>query len=379
MKNLGLLVLYTLIVFVLASVTLYTHSIKKEASIVLQSSPEIIVQKMISGRHEFFPVDQIEKLKDIRGVSSVYGRLWGYYYDKHLVANYTFLVPPSEAQDSVLNDNNLPDILYKTDLERLRDGTIIIGEGVARLWNVQIGGLVPFFASDGSVVRFTVADTLSSHSGLVSSDLVLITEPDFRRMFGMPAGAVTDAVVSVNNPSEIATVISKIVNIYPDSRPITRNDILRTYDSIFSWRSGMMLVILSAALLAFVIFAWDKASGLSAGERREIGTLKAIGWETSDIIQMKFFEGAFVSLTAFLLGVMLAYVHVFFLSSFIFESALKGWSTLYPRFQLTPFISAAQLTILFFLTVVPYTAATIVPVWRSATIEPYVTMRRSGE
>jgi ABC-type lipoprotein release transport system permease subunit len=64
-------------------------------------------------------------------------------------------------------------------------------------------------------------------------------------------------------------------------------------------------------LLAFVIFVWDKASGLSAGERREIGILKAVGWETSDVIQMKFWEGAMISLTAFFTGVILAYVHVF--------------------------------------------------------------------
>lgn len=123
----------------------------------------------------------------------------------------------------------------------------------------------------------------------------------------------------------------------------------------------------------------DKASGLSAGEKQEIGILKAIGWETSDIIEMKFWEGAVVSLTAFFTGVILAYLHVFFLSSVVFEPALKGWSTLYPQFRLTPFIDVGQLTTLFFLTVVPYTAATIVPVWRAATIDPDTAMRRVGE
>ena len=140
-----------------------------------------------------------------------------------------------------------------------------------------------------------------------------------------------------------------------------------------------MIVIFSAAVLAFVIFAWDKASGLSAGERREIGILKAVGWETSDVIQMKFWEGAMVSLTAFFTGVILAYVHVFFTGSIVFEPALKGWSNLYPNFELTPFVNLEQLTTLFFLTVVPYTVATIVPIWRAATIDPDSAMRFTGE
>ena len=86
----------------------------------------------------------------------------------------------------------------------------------------------------------------------------------------------------------------------PDTRPIVRDEILRTYDSVFNWRSGILVVILSGAVMAFIIFAWDKASGLSAEERKEIGILKAIGWETSDVILMKFWEGAVISLSSFL-------------------------------------------------------------------------------
>ena len=130
-----------------------------------------------------------------------------------------------------------------------------------------------------------------------------------------------------------------------------------------------------ACVLAFIIFAWDKASGLSAEERKEIGVLKAIGWETSDIIQMKFFEGTVVSLTSFLLGVLAAYAHVFLTSSVLFEPVLKGWAVIYPQFKLVPFIDSYQIAVLFFLTVVPYTASTIVPSWRAATVDPDSVMR----
>ena len=49
-------------------------------------------------------------------------------------------------------------------------------------------------------------------------------------------------------------------------------------------------------MLAFAILAWDKASGLSAEEKREIGILKAIGWETGDIIRMKLWESLLIAL-----------------------------------------------------------------------------------
>jgi ABC-type lipoprotein release transport system permease subunit len=127
--------------------------------------------------------------------------------------------------------------------------------------------------------------------------------------------------------------------------------------------------------LAFAIVAWDKASGLSLEERREIGILKAVGWETSDVILMKFWEGLVVSLSSFFAGLFLAYAHVFFFSAGLFAPVLKGWSVLYPRFRLVPFIDASQITALFFLTVVPYTVATVIPSWRAAVIDPDSVMK----
>ncbi len=98
-----------------------------------------------------------------------------------------------------------------------------------------------------------------------------------------------------------------------------------------------MIAILAGAVLAFLIFAWDKAAGLSGEEKREIGILKAIGWETADVLQMKFWEGMVVSLSSFFIGIILAYFHIFYASATLFEPVLKGWSTALSGFQIDPF------------------------------------------
>ena len=56
-KNLGLLLVYTLIVFMLASVMLFTHALRSEAIAVLKNSPEIILQRMVAGRHDLIPAE----------------------------------------------------------------------------------------------------------------------------------------------------------------------------------------------------------------------------------------------------------------------------------------------------------------------------------
>lgn len=353
-KNAAMVFVYTLIVFVFSSVIFFTHAIKKEALFVFKDAPEMIVQRIVAGRHDLMPINYAEKIKGIRGVVSVKGRLWGYYFDPIIGANYTLMV--SE------------DFQYEL-------GEIIIGNGVSRTRLAYKGDIMTFRGFDGVSLNLKISDILPHESELASADLILMSETDFRRLFGITSSYFTDLTVQIRNSREVVTIARKITESLPDARPIIRDEILRTYDSVFNWRSGLMAVILSGALLSFIIFAMDKASGLSADEKREIGILKAIGWETSDVIWLKFWEGAVVSGSSFITGILLAYIHVFFASASLFEPVLKGWSTLYPDFKLTPFIDPYQIVTLFFLTVAPYTMATIIPSWRAATIDPDTVMR----
>ena len=360
-KNIALIIVYTFVIFLIASVLFLADSLKNEATHILQDAPEMTVQRLAAGRHDLIPLHYIDSIKAIRGVQSVEPRFWGYYYDAFSGANYTLMVNADL--------NNHP-------------GSILIGAGVARRSEpgkppqiLRSNDRIPFKTSTGEVLTLQVKGVLPAASELVSADLILLSESDFKTLFGLPADRATDLVLTVKNSKELATIATKITRLHPDCRPILRDDIQRTYAAVFDWRGGVILMVLSGVFLAFIILAWDKATGLSAEEKREIGILKAIGWETGDILLMKFWEGAAISLSAFFLGILLAYLHIFFASALLFEPVLKGWSVLYPHFRLTPHIHGYQIAILFFLTVLPYTVVTIVPSWRSATIDPDAVMR----
>ncbi len=353
-KNLGLLLVYTMIVFLLASVMLFTHALRKEAGIVLQNSPEIILQRIVAGRHAFVPTEYLDRIGKIRGVIRKEGRLWGYFYDPTVKANYTIMV----------NED-----------KQLTTTETIIGAGIARTRGLVLGDYLPIRSFDGKTYSFQVKEILDADSELVSADLVFLSEKAYRKTFGVPDDVYTDLVLAVKNPREVRKIAEKLSLKFPDTRPILREEVLRTYDSIFSWRQGIVFVLLVGAILAFVIFAWDKASGLSAEEKREIGILKAIGWETGDVLRMKFWEGAIISLSAFFLGYIGAYVHVFYGSAFLFEPVLKGWSVLYPSFTPVPFVDGLQVATLFFFTVFPYIVATIVPIWQVSITDPDAVMR----
>lgn len=353
-KNLALALVYAFVVFLVASVVFLTSAIRHEATQVLASSPEIVVQRLVAGRHDYIPLAYMEALRAIKGVQGVKSRLWGYYYDPTTSANYT---------------------LMARDTGEIPPGSIVVGGGVARGLMVRENGTIPFKTYSGSYVFLTIQEILDSELEIVSSDLILVNEADFRTIFNTMEGKATDLVLEVRNSRELTTIALKITQLFPDTRPVLREEILRTYEAVFDWRGGLSIVVLSGAILGFVILVWDKATGLSAEEKREIGILKGIGWETTDVLLTKFWEGAVISLSSFFTGLLLAYGHVFWSGFVLFEPAIKGWSVLYPRFSLTPAHGLYEISTLFVLTVVPYTLTTIIPSWRAATIDPDTVMR----
>ncbi len=353
-KNLSLLLVYTTVVFFLASALLFTESLEREAALILEKSPDIVVQRLAAGRHDLIPAVYTEQIRGIAGVKNVEPRLWGYYFDSVFQANYTLMVPREDPPPP---------------------GEIIIGPGVSLVSESDVDNILPFWKQNGKMTSYIIAGLIEADSQLVAADLILIGESDFRDLFDQPGHLATDLRVDVYNPREISTIAKKIRERLPDTRPVIRAEMIRTYEAVFGWRSGLLIALLTGAVLAFVIFAWDKASGLSAEEKKEIGVLKAVGWETGEILQIKFWEGMVISLSAFLIGCILAYIHVFFGSSLIFMPVLKGWSVLYPEFRLIPFFDPLKIASLFFFTVVPYTVATIIPSWRAATLDPDLVLR----
>lgn len=355
-KNGALVFAYALVVFLMASVMFFSRALRTEGRIVLAESPELIVQRLLAGRYDTIPAKYAEIIGKIRGVGQVEPRLWGYYFNRAIGATFT--------------------VLGRADFAH-GDDEIVLGPTAAKAWTNLKDGQYLLRTAKGDSTAFRLARTLPEESRLVAADLILMSEASFRRLFGMPEGQYTDLAVSVRNPQELQTVTEKIQRDFPDTRPIQREEILRTYESVFEWRGGLVIVIFTSAALAFFIFAWDKATGLSAEERHEIGILKALGWDTADVLAMKFWEGLAISLTSFLLGVIAAYCHVFLANAGLFAQALKGWSVLYVDFPLSPEVNLTELLALFLLAVAPYTFITVIPTWRAAITDPDTVMRGS--
>lgn len=76
-KNMMVVVVYTFVVFILASVLFFSQALKKEATLLFDQTPELIVQRVTAGRHGWIPLSYGRTIANIRGVGSVSPRFWG--------------------------------------------------------------------------------------------------------------------------------------------------------------------------------------------------------------------------------------------------------------------------------------------------------------
>lgn len=346
-----------IIVGLSASVIFAVRSLQKEVELILDKSPDLLVQKMVAGFHEPIPVYYAERIKSQKGVKEVKGRLWGYYYHSGSRANLT------------IRGVECPEIGF--GLER---GSIAVGRAV--LGVIPRGGNSLIMRSyDGRIREFQIRSMFSEKSELATADLIVMCESDFRDFFCMSPEVFTDLAVTVVNPAERMTVAEKILAMLPDARVIPKEDVLRSYRAVFDWRGGLILTALMSLVASVWLVAWGKAMAIGRTERYEIGMLRALGWHVSDIIFVKMMESALLACTAFIGGILLAYIHVFVFSAVLFEPVLKGWSVLYPSFRYINDVRIWDVVTLFLLIVGPYIGSAIFPCWKVATQEPDFAMR----
>ncbi len=367
-KTLVVVVVYSLLVAIMASLLFYLRACRRESHHLLADSPEIIVQRVRGGRHELTPVDRADGIREIRGVGDVTPRVWGYSYD-----------PPTGATLTLWGADGVPStsldfVGEELEHDSLREGCVV-GSGLADLRFLGVGDRFPIRRWDGTLFAPRVVGIFTATSALLTNDLVVLPTSDLRRVFGIDDEFCTDISVEVYNPNEVANVAGKILERWPDARTITRAQILQTYDAIFDWRGGLWTAMLMCCIAAFAILIWDKGTGLTEEEFRTIGLLKATGWKSREVMELKFFEGIVVSSISLVSGLIIAQVHLLWFDGFIFARVIKGWSVLFPSFAVNPDLDASTLLICIALTAVPYAVASLLPSWRASVSDPDTVLR----
>ncbi len=368
----------TFAVALVAAVIFLTDALKAEADRARAAIPDVVVQRLVGGRPRTIALADAAKLDGIPSLRAVRPRVWGYLFLPELQGNVTVVGVPAVGAPGGEPPPS-PLVAVAGVLEAGRDPTpgaheMVVGANLARFLGLHLGDELGLPSPTPSA-PLKLVGTFGSPVDLFTADVLLCDDADARALLSTPADEATDLALDVVNPAESRVIARTVLARLPGTRVIERDLLGRVYALAYGRRAGLVLAAALPALLAFLVLAWDRASGLGPDEKKEIAILKAVGWSNADVLWSKLYESLLIGAIATGLGLLLGYAWVFPLGAPGLRAALAGWSVLYPEAPLTPVVDLTQLLAIAVSVLGPFVGLSIVPAWRAASLDPMESMR----
>lgn len=347
-----------------------SEGVKFQAFISVDHGADIYVTKDNYGSNAPISLKFIDRLKILEGVLKVVPRVVGRTYFANRLVVITGIVP----------ENIPPNLtIIKGKLFQKR-GEVIIGKGLSEEFNLGAGMI--FSLTQNPYITFRVAGVFDADlQNIWSSDMILMSFNDASSFFLME-GMATD-ILLYTRPGYAKKLAEKIqldwaVSEKSSDPPLRVQDkslVKRYFSRGYNYRAGVFTALYMVAF-ALAIPAILVTSGFGLTERRrEIGVLKATGWQTQDVLEMVGFENLLISLTGAPLAILLsilwlkvfngAFIAQFFIAELGLFSRFPVPSQFLPMPAILGFVFAIILTMV----------GALYSTWKTSIIPPAEAMR----
>ena len=372
-----------------SSVAFLSDGLVKEGALSLKYAPDLTVQGISSGRQSLISTKYINNIAMAPGVLWISQRIWGYgNIGNMLVAvvgidlNNTITTNQTRSLlgNSVVDQAPAYPLESGQFLDAQSSSSIVIGKGVAQLLGASVGTVLSIVTESNNIKQYNVVGIFNSESSIYSADLILMNLESARQFFSVPEDKVTDLMVYVSpvdasTKASLVNVVARQIAETPNCRVLTKDVLLKAQERTYGDRSGFFSIVWYVVLIAVAIVAFNQTIVVGHESKFEVGLLKALGFSTSDIIQVRLFESLVLGTLAGAVGLTVGIIYDSVLGAPILKDFLLGWANLYPGFPVPVFISFQTVLFTFAVTIVPLLFATVVPSWLNATVDPDIAMR----
>jgi putative ABC transport system permease protein len=353
-----------------ASVSFMKDGLVREGALSLKYAPDITVQGISAGRQTLIDTRSISYIQEAPDVSRVEARIWGYAN----IGNTLLVIKGVDLENIEAEPTQGFSLEAGSFLTAQSTDSVVIGKAVGDLLGAKVGSVLTILTESVQSRQYVVVGIFNSESGIYSADMVLMTFNDARSFFDVPEDKVTDFAVYVNDPKNVNNVardISELQNV----RVLTKDILLKAQETTYGARSGFFSVVWYILLISVAVIAINQSVVVGHESKFEVGLLKALGFSTWDIIQVRLIESTMLGALAGSLGITFGVFYDTVLNAPVFRDFMLGWATLYPSFTVPVYVSAQTIFLTYAITVVPLLFATVIPSWLNATIDPDIAMR----
>jgi len=376
LRTIVVLVCLTMAATLFSSVLFIKDGLVREGQLSLKYAPDLTVQGIATGRQSYIETRYIDLIQRILGVEKVVERIWGYGN----IGNTLLVIIGVDLEDPNINLDAAYPIESGSFLDPQRNDTVVLGKAVAELIGAKVGNLLTIITESNQARQYTVIGIFNSESSIVNADTILMTKDSARAFFNVPEGKATDLMVFTQevNPAYYQTqtsFVAREISELPNLRVLTKDLLASAQETTYGARSGFFSIVWYLILISVAIVAFNQTVVVGHESRFEIGLLKALGFSTSDIIQIRLTEGTVLGFLAGSAGIVLGVFYNAVLNAPVLKDVMLGWATLYPAFPVPFMVSAQSIFLTYAITVIPVLFATVIPSWINATVDPDIAMR----
>ena len=355
-----------------------SQGIQWETQRSIDEGADLYVSGLQFGRQAPLPLSAVADVRAIEGVSSVVPRVVGEVrLGKDQVSAILVGLPVSHFPDATaIIDGRLP---AESSLHEL-----IVGTELAHRLNLKVDSLIPPFYSSTRGERVSkVVGIFHGDAPFWQSNVIYTTLQTASQIFDRP-GLATSFLVECRDgyESQVRERILRDARVAADSdrerlrlRVVTRQEMQALLPRGLLHREGLVhlhyaLLVVSSILVVLV------TSGLGLAERsREIGILKATGWQTDEVLLRSFSESLVIALTGALLAILLAFVWLRVGNGWWIASVFIAGVGSSPTFTIPYRLTPTPVLLILLLAIVTTMTGSLHSAWRTAVATPRAAMR----
>jgi ABC-type lipoprotein release transport system permease subunit len=357
------------------------RGLQDEAEASARFGADLYVTGSQAGRPVPLPLSALRRIRKFEGVTQVVPRLVGEVsLGKDGVPAVLVGMDPGRFPDQAsCIEGRLP-----RSGDRPGPNEVVVGAALARRLGLKIDSMLPpFYRNDRGEKLTRVVGVFTRDAPLWQAHLILTTFATAEHVFDQP-GQATDLLVWCRAGYQESVARQVVGDLtFPATedrgairaRVTSREDLLALLPRGARHRAGVfsLLYVLAFSVAILVLLV---TSGLGLAERRrEIGILKATGWQTDEVLLRGAVESLCLALAGACISVLLAWVWLRLLNgrglAGYFLDGAGDAPDFPPPFRLTP----VPALLAFVLSLAVVLTGTLWSSWRAATAAPREAMR----
>ncbi|MDR4503411.1 MAG: FtsX-like permease family protein [Candidatus Scalindua sp.] len=324
----------------------------------VEESADLYVTFDEFGRNSAVPLKYLDEVKDIFGVKKVVPRIIGRCYLQDKLAVIVGIDKEHLPESTSLISGRI--------FENVNE--VVVGSELAEHFNLHIGD--QFQMRGQNIKFFTVVGFFSSASNIWSASMLFMSFGDAGELFGKHDIATDIQLYSVpGHNSEIATELYYIFEGEPYR--LQDKDMIALYvKKGFMLKEGIFTALYTVAF-ALGIPSILVASGFGLSERRkEIGIMKATGWQTLEVLELITFEQLLISLSGAVTAILLSITWMKCFNGAFIAQFFIGEINLLPEFVVPARFLPLPCLLSFFFAILLTMVGSIYSSWRASTESP---------